>query len=225
MATSDELQSFVRDALGRGTSRADVERVLVRSGWGRRQAQAALGAYADVEFPIPVPRPRVSLDARDAFLYLLSFSTLYLSAIHLGNLLFDLINRTFPDPVLSNPAYVRYSAEALRWSIASLIVAPPVFVFVNWRIRRAVDADPGKRGSPIRRWLTYLTLAIASGVLIGDFITLAYYWLGGEMTIRTVLKALTVAAIGGGVFGAYLRDVRERTALDFDGGGRTHRRD
>ena len=223
MAATDEWHGFVRDALGRGTSRADVAQVLVRSGWGRRQAEAALGEFADVEFPIPVPRPRPSLDARDAFLYLLLFGTLYISAVHLGSLLFDLINRAFPDPAFRDPVYVRYSTDALRWSIASLIVAPPVFLFVNWRTRRAIAADQVKRGSPVRRWLTYLTLAIASAVLIGDAITLAYYALSGELTIRIVLKVLTVGAIGAAGFAYYLRDVREKSALDFDGGTRVRR--
>ena len=220
MAAADDLHEFVKDALGRGNSRTGVEDVLVRSGWGRRQVQAALAGFAEVEFPIPVPRPRPSLDARDAFPYLVVFSTLYISAVHLGSVAFELINRAFPDPLFANETYARYSAEAFRWSIASLIVAPPVFLFTTWRTRRAIEADPAKRGSPVRRWLTYLTLAIASGVLLGDVITLAYYALSGELTIRVVLKVLTVAAIGGGVFAYYLRDVREKTALDCDGGTR-----
>ena len=39
--------------------------------------------------PVPVPRPRPYLSPREAFLYLLMFATLYLSAWHLGSLVFD----------------------------------------------------------------------------------------------------------------------------------------
>ena len=58
----------------------------------------ALGAFDDVDFPVPVPRPRPSLTARNSFLYLILFTTLYISAYNLGNLPFQLINTVFPDP-------------------------------------------------------------------------------------------------------------------------------
>ena len=208
MATHDDLHVFVREALARGAARADVEGVLVRSGWSGRQTRAALAEFADVDFPVPVPRPRAYLDARDAFLYLVLFSTLYISAFHAGNLIFDYINRWFPDPAFTDPAKLQHAASAARWSFASLIVAVPVFLFVSSRTHRAIVADPGKRDSRVRRWLTYLTLAVASGVLIGDFITLVYNVLSGELSVRFVLKATTVAVIGGVVFLYYLWDLR-----------------
>lgn len=208
MAGNDDLHDFVRDALGRGRSRDEVEAVLTRSGWSAAQAKAALAEFADVEFPIPVPRPRTSLDARDAFMYLLIFSTLYISAFNLGSLLFEFINRAFPDPAFASSSRAAYAASAIRWSISSLIVAVPVFLFVSNRNSIAIRQDPAKRGSKVRRWLTYLTLAIASGILIGDFITLVYNVLSGELSVRFILKACTVAAIAGGVFVYYLGDVK-----------------
>ena len=60
----------------------------------------------------------------------------------------------------------------------------------------------------MRRWLTYLTLAIAAGVLIGDSTNLVYSLLGGEVTARFLLKALTIGSISGTVFVYYLRDLR-----------------
>ena len=208
MASNDDLHDFVRDALGRGKSREDVEAVLTRSGWSVAQAKAALAEFAEVDFPIPVPRPRAYLDARDAFLYLLIFSTLYISSFSLGSLLFEFINRAFPDPAFANAYRAQYAASAIRWSIASLIVAVPVFLFVSSRNSRAVRQDPAKRGSKVRRWLTYLTLTIASGILIGDFITLVYNVLSGELSVRFILKVATVAGIAGGAFLYYLGDVK-----------------
>ncbi len=208
MATRDELHDFVRDALARGTSRTDVEGVLVRSGWSADQTRAALAAFADVDFPIPVPRPRPYLDARDAFLYLVLFSTLYICVFNFGSLIFEFINRWFPDPAFNNPVAGHYSEISMRWSIASLIVATPVFLFVSNRTHRAIRQDPGKRGSKVRRWLTYLTLTIASGVLLADFIALVYNVLSGELSTRFVLKVATVAVIAGGVFLYYLWDLK-----------------
>src|SRR5262245_46593394 len=123
MATTDELHDFVRDALSRGTERAEIEQVLIASGWSGKQAHAALAGFAEVSFSIPVPRPRTHVDARDAFLYLVLFSTLYICTYHLGSLIFEFINQWFPDPAFSNQDYRTYAASALRWSIASLIVA------------------------------------------------------------------------------------------------------
>ncbi len=208
MAGHDDLRDFVREALGRGAGKGDVENALVRSGWSARQTRAALAEFAEIDFPIPVPRPRPYLSARDAFLYLVLFSTLYISAFNLGNLIFEYINRWFPDPAFNNPMRDQYLLASIRWSLASLIVAVPVFLFVSFRTHRAVEADAAKRGSRVRRWLTYLTLTVASSILIGDFIALVYNVLSGELSERFVLKAATVAVIAGSVFFYYLWDLK-----------------
>lgn len=36
---------------------------------------------ADLVFPVPVPRPRQQVSAREAFLYLVMFSMLYVSSV------------------------------------------------------------------------------------------------------------------------------------------------
>jgi hypothetical protein len=82
-------------------------------------------------------------------------------------------------------------------------------VYTSLLTARAVQADPSKRSSRIRRQLTYLTLFIASCLLIGDVTTLIYSFLGGELTMRFVLKVLTIAAIAGTAFWYYLNDVRD----------------
>ena len=208
MAIDDELAGFVRESLNRGLPRADIEAALRAAGWHEGQARAALAAYADTAFPVPVPRPRVSLSPRDAFLYLVLFSTLYLSAVNFGSLVFDLINRACPDPAL-DPAYgYRAAGDTMRWSIATLIVAFPVFRYVSRAAGRDVARDPRKRQSPVRRWLTYLTLFLGACVLIGDLIMLVFNALGGDLTTRFVLKVATVGLIAGVVFGTYLRDLR-----------------
>ena len=45
-------------------------------------------------------------------------------------------------------------------------------------------------------------------MLIGDVTTLVYNALGGELTIRFLLKIVTVALIAGTAFVYYLRDLR-----------------
>ncbi|MDA1184441.1 MAG: DUF5671 domain-containing protein [Acidobacteria bacterium] len=206
MAVSDELIGFVRDALTRELSRPQIEEALKQAGWNRKQVDGALATFAVVDFPIPVPRPRPSLSAREAFMYLLLFTTLYIVAFNLGSLLFQFINRAFPDP--ASPLSEIQFRESIRFSVSSLIVTFPVFLYMSRLTSRATHVDPNKRASPVRRWLTYLTLFVAACVLIGDFTSLVYSLLGGELAVRFVLKVLTVGLIAGTVFGYYLSDLR-----------------
>lgn len=210
MAVSEDLVVFVRDALARGQTRAQIAEVLVRAGWTNEQTRAALSAFAELDFPVPVPRARPYLSAREAFLYLVLFATLYTSAFSLGSLLFDLINIRFPDPAdnanyFGGPSATR---ESIRWAISSLVVAFPVFAYTSWLTAKAIQLDPTKRASKIRRWLTYWTLFVSSGVVLGDVTTLVYNLLGGEATFRFLLKVLVVALIAGTAFIYYLRDLR-----------------
>jgi Domain of unknown function (DUF5671) len=202
-----ELELFAKEALLHGLERESIRKAMIDAGWTSDQAQAALDAYADVPFPIPIPRPRPQLSAREAFLYLLLFTTLYLSAYHLGSLLFDLINRIYPDA--ADRASAGYLAYNMRWSVSYLIVAFPAFVFLARYVAKEVSRRPVKRLSPIRRWLTYLTLFIAAGVIIGDLATLVYNTLAGELTIRITLKVIVVLVIAGTIFGYYLSDLRK----------------
>ena len=86
---AQQLESFVKESLQCGKARGDVVQALQEAGWPNAQIRAALEAFADVAFPVPLPKPRPSLSARDAFLYLVMFSTLYYGAWNLGSLLFS----------------------------------------------------------------------------------------------------------------------------------------
>jgi len=196
------LIAFVNDSLRSGASREDTERVLLEAGWSKNQVKSALGAYSPVDFPVPVPVPKVQLSARDAFMYLVMFGMLYVSAYNFGNLLFQFINLAFPDPLLQE--YGDFSGSRIRWSTSALLVAFPVFLFVSFRISKSIAKDSTRRTSGIRKWLTYLTLSLAACIIVGDLIYLLNSLLSGELTVRFVLKVLTVGLISGGIFGYYL---------------------
>lgn len=206
MALNQDLLAFVKHGLERGFARADLEAVLIRAGWPSDQVRRALAGFADVDFAIPVPRPMPTVSAREAFMYVLMFATLFVSAYNLGDLLFSIINRAFPDP--ADPVYAPSTLLAIRWALSCLIVAFPIFLWMAVLISRMVRQDPTKRASKIRRRLTYVTLFVAACVLIGDVISVVYNFLGGELTTRFILKVFTVAVISGAVFGYYLSDLR-----------------
>jgi hypothetical protein len=205
-----QLVVFVESSLRAGQSRDAVRAALEQAGWSKDQIADALAHFADLAFAVPVPRPRAQLSARDAFWYLLMFATLYWSAFYLADLLFGFINRAYPDQ--ANLSYygdnTEYVERGIRWATAALIVAFPVFIFAALKIGREVAADPTRRNSAMRKWLTYLTLLLAASAIVGDGVTLVYNMLSGELTVRFILKVVVVAVIAAAVFGYYTWSMR-----------------
>ena len=204
----DYLHQFVHDSIAKGISREEIEKTLLSARWPRDEIQSALDLFADIDFPIPVPRPKPYLSAREAFIYLVMFTMLYLSAWSLGSVLFDFINRAFPDPTQSSLGGY-FDLGRLRWSVATLLVACPGYLLLSNRTYIAARRDPERRKSKVRKWLTYLTLFLAASVILGDLITLVFNLLEGELTTRFVLKVLAVAGIAGSVFGYYFWDLKQ----------------
>lgn len=201
------LQKFVKKALGAGASKAEIADILIAAGWPKDQVRSALDAYSSVEFRIPVPIPKAQISARDTFLYLVMFGMLYFSAYNLGSLLFQFVNLALPDPMLERVR--QYTNAQIRFSISALIVAFPVFLLISSLIAKQIRIEPAQRLSEVRKWLTFLTLAIASCIIVGDLIVLLNSFLAGEMTIRFVFKVLIVGGISGSIFVYYLSSVKE----------------
>ena len=203
----NEIIDFTRQALDKGVGRDEVATALRQAGWPEGEVKGALASFIDSPFGIPVPRPRPYLSAGEVFLYLIMFTALYDSAFSLGAILFHLIDRAFPD------LYMPYSWSDLglyiRWHVASLLVMFPLFVYTFRLAARQIAENPSRRGSKPRKWLIYLTLFSAALALTCDVTTLVYNLLGGEITLRFIMKVLTVAVIGGGIFTFFLHDVRQ----------------
>jgi hypothetical protein len=212
MADKDDLIEFVEHALARGEPRARLADVLKQAGWEKDQVDRALGRFAESDFPIPVPRPKPYMSAREAFLYLVMFATLYTSAWALGSIFFTAINNAFPDA--TNPQSLSEFRDSLRWAIANLIVAFPIYAALAVSTQRAIARDPARRASRVRKWLTYLTLFLGAAILIGDLIGLLNALLKGEVPTRFLLKVLVVGAIAGTAFGYYLTQLRRDEARE-----------
>lgn len=203
---TNELLPFIKEALTAKVPRPEIAAALKAAGWPDDEIKAALETFADVAFPVPVPKRRPYLSAREAFVYLVLFLGLYLSSWSVGAVVFNVIDRVFPDPLT---AYGYVSDSSLRFALSMLIVGFPIFLSLSFATNRWMRQDPDKRSSKIRKWLTYVTLFVAAGVIIGALVSLLYNLLGGELTTRFVLKALTVLAIAGLVFGYYLWDLKQ----------------
>lgn len=152
-------------------------------------------------------RPETS--PKDFFLHLLSIVALYASAASFSTLLFQCINAWFPDAVAGFD--FSFSASAIRWAVAMLIVFFPTYVWTNIFLNKGYVAAPEKRELRVRKWLLYFTLFVAALFILGDLVALILNFMQGELTVRFALKVLVILFVAGSVFGYYLWDLKNAT--------------
>ena len=207
-----KIQAFIESAKASGASDQSIVGILAARGWPEKDVYEALaGHYERVTGTIIPVRGAGGTGAKDAFFYLLVFSTLATWTIGLGSLAFSLIDRWLSDTLFSaNYAYgSQYEMYSIASEMASVLVAFPVFLLVSRAVVRDGRKNPEKLDSAVRRWLTYMALVVAAGVFIGDLITVLTYFLRGEMTSRFLTKALVVLLLSGGVFFYYYSGLRK----------------
>ncbi len=144
---------------------------------------------------------------KDVFMHLLGIVALYFVAINFITLIFQYIDLSFPS-VLDGGYYYRGAADSIRWAMAAIIIVAPVYFWVTAYMARDFAKNPEKRELKIRKWLVYFTLFVAAVTIISDLVALVYSFLGGDLTMRFILKVATVLAVALVVFIYYLRDLR-----------------
>lgn len=151
------------------------------------------------------------VSAKDFFMQLGAMVVLYASAISFTMLVFEYINVLLPDPLgIGGHYYMQDSFQTIRWAIATLVVVFPLYIWLSWFLERSYEKHPEKRKIWVRRWLIYLTLFVAAGIIIGNFVTLIYNGLGGELTLRFILKVVTLFFVTGSVFGYYFWNIKKQ---------------
>lgn len=208
------LAGYVQGRVQAGLSRAQIRDELLAVGWSEEEADAA---YRDglVALGIPVPsaadRPALARQSStvDIVINFFSFILLGVVAVALGTLYFQVINHAFPDPLaaMHGPGDW-FMTQAIHHAIASLAIAFPLYYLTMRFWFRRFHADEGRVESRLTKWLTYLVLLVASITIVGDLITVLFKLLQGEVTARFLLKALTILAIAGIVFGFYFLERR-----------------
>src|SRR5450755_170026 len=209
MSASSPIREFLDAAKTQGASDETLAAVLRGRGRSEEETYRALADHYEGRSGLRIPPYKRSGSAKDAFLYLLSFSTLATWTIGAGSVMFTLIERWFKDP-LSPASYVNSSYEMAN-ALACVIVAFPIYVFVMRYIVREIERHPAKLESPVRKWLTYLALLITACVAVGDLITFLTYLLRGEITARFVAKVCVVLVLAGGVFWYYFGSLQRGT--------------
>lgn len=198
---SDELDRFVYRALEKGLPRERIVAALREAGWPRDAVDKALAAYAEVDCPEPVPRPRGYASPSDTVLHLGVFVALYVWAGTWLWLLFLFVGAAYPDSV--RPGDAEALRSSLRWAIAILAIAYPLYLWLSRLVQRALRADPERRRSRARGWLIWLTLFATAAALVGDLVTVVYRLLEGELTVRFLLKAAIVGTLAAGLLVHY----------------------
>lgn len=208
-STPEDLDRFVRAAKAGGVPDDALVALLRQNGWSERRVYRALTAYYDATLGTQLPvRSGRGEHARDAFYYMLNFITLGFWTVALGQLLYTLIDRRFPDPAVRR----YYASESLlaeiAWQLATIIVAYPCFVVIGRLISRELERRPDAAESGVRSWLTYVALVIAALVVLMDAIWFLNAFLRGQITTKFILDSLVLLVLGGGVFAYYLRGLQ-----------------
>ncbi len=143
------------------------------------------------------PSGHVGLGTR---FYLLTFGALYAWATSLILLFFTYINFAFPDPAWrTSSAQLAAIMSIVRVQLAIVIVTFPVFMVLWHFLLRQARLDAEKARGAIRRWLGYLSIFVGALTLSGDVMTLIYFLLEGQLTVRFLLKAGLLFVIAGGL--------------------------
>jgi hypothetical protein len=210
--SSVDLHNFIAAAKEQGASDESLAAILENAGWPKAEIWGALGERYESLSGVQIPvGKKTTTPARDAFLYLLSFSTLATWTISLGSICYSLIDDWIRDPLTQNNYGVSLSYQ-IATELACLLVTFPLYLFVMRVILSETRQTPEKLDSSVRKWLTYIALLIAAGFMIGDVVTFLAFYLRGDLTSRFVAKVAVTLLISGGVFWYYLgslRDVRK----------------
>lgn len=210
MPANPKVSEFIERARASGASEQSIVGMLTTRGWPEKDVYEALAAQYERLTGVEIPRRGSGgTAAKDAFFYLLVFSTLATWTIGLGWLAFTLIDHWLADALFPNGYYEGMETYSIASSLASILVAFPIYLLVSRAIISEERNHPEKLESPVRKWLTYMALVIAAGVFMGDLIAALTTLLRGEITSRFLAKAFVVLVISGGVFFYYFAGVRK----------------
>src|SRR5271156_6900323 len=132
MNPGSDVQRFIDSARAQGATDEAIVALLRGRGWPVEDVYRALADHFEGRCGLAVPAYKRSGSAKDAFLYLLSFSTLATWTIGAGSVMFTLIERWFKDPLspATYPSYYSNNSYEMANSLACVIVAFPIYVFV-----------------------------------------------------------------------------------------------
>jgi uncharacterized protein DUF5671 len=208
ISTADpSIVQFIEHARSKDMDHATIRMLLLSAGWKEKDISRAL---VEQSLDMPVPSPPDIGGAREAFMHLVAFAALYTAVVAGVSLAFSLINLFLPDPAITQYAgnVLDIERAAIRWEIAALVVSLPGLLWLSGLLVKEMRLAPEKVRSPIRRWLTYLTLFLAAISIGVDLMTLIWGALSGELSARFLLKVAAVLGVAGAGFYYYFVSLR-----------------
>ncbi|MFH0912345.1 MAG: DUF5671 domain-containing protein [Patescibacteria group bacterium] len=134
--------------------------------------------------------------ARDGFIYLLNYATLLVSSVGMNFILKGIINHYVPD-ALEGIGFL--SSSNLVGFLAAVIIAFPIFLYVNYLANKMLGAGKMIHDTGVRRWLLYITLVVVILVIIWQLIALLLFYLNGNLALRFALHTLVTLLIASAV--------------------------
>ena len=137
------------------------------------------------------------LSAGYFFLSLGVLVSLITSVTSFLNLVFETLNKRFPDVLNATYqyGYSTYEYEGLRSALSILIIFFPVFLLLSYFWYKWEKKGLGSVDELIRKWVIYIILFLSSLVTIIDLVTLVRYFIAGEITTRFIYKVLVVFVV------------------------------
>ena len=151
-------------------------------------------------------------NAKYAFYYLLSLAALIFTALSVGMVIFGIIDKTVADALTYN-SYSSVDGQ-LKFAISALFIAGPTYYFLSHLINRGLHQKEIDLDSSLRRWLTYFIILVAAVIILGVFIGVINNFLSGELTVRFILKAVTMLVIAATVFSFYFYDIKRKAVVN-----------
>ncbi len=149
--------------------------------------------------------------AKFAFYYMLSLVALAFVSLGTGMVIFQAINRYVADQLVESQT--RFDPGVLKYAISMLVVAAPIFYVVMRQIFKNLFIGQLDKEAGVRRWLVYFILLVSAVIVLGTLVNILNNFLNGELTLKFILKALTVGGIAAIVFSFYLYDIRRAEVL------------
>ncbi len=149
-----------------------------------------------------------------AFYYLLSLVALIFTSVSVVMIVFEIIDKSVFD---SLAYYGSISNQgSLRFGISALLVSSPIYFICVNLINRGLKSGEIKKDSLLRNWLTYFILAVSAVIILGSVVGIINSFLSGELTLKSVLRLLTIVIVSALVFSFYLYDIKRDEIKDKD---------
>lgn len=203
MHVTEEATDWVLRMHEAGADDSTILLILQQRGWTESDAVKAVEmAYARLTGrETPMPSRVAKVRPRDAYLHLVLFGSLIGWTTALIVVLNYWIESVFPEAAVRTwDSYdVNRATDAVTYSIATVLVLLPIYLWALRALRRDHQLDPDRLTSPVRFWITYGALFIGLVVIATKLSFALSELFKGELTIVTTLQSLALLVVVGGL--------------------------